>query len=285
MKSRLMEKVELNNSTKNMDNSEIKSRYELLISSVVIIFCAFLVTLIIFFVVAIQNGIKAGHFLGKETGSRDTITVSGAGDVYAKPDVAQMSFSVVSEAKTVAQAMTDNTGKMNAVIDFVKSQGVEDKDMTTTSFNISPVYEYNQASCVSLPCPPERRVLTGYEVNQSLQVKIRVLDKIGAIIEGATAAGANQTGDLQFTIDNPESLVDQARAQAIVKTKSRASEIANRLNVKLVRITDYNEGSSNPVPAYAMYDKEMASGSGSIPDIQAGQNKVEVSVSITYEIE
>lgn len=268
-----------------MDTNEIKSRYELLASSIVIIFCAFLVTLIIYFVVSIQNGIKAGRFIGGDVQSRNTITVSGVGDIYSKPDLAKMSFSVVSDAKTVVQAMSDNTGKMNAVIAFMRGQGVEDKDLATTSFNINPVYDYNQAACGLTSCPPSQRVLTGYEVTQSLQVKIRALDKVGAVIEGATAAGANQSGDLQFTIDNPDSLVDQARAQAIAKAKSQADEIASRLDVKLARITGFSEGSMAPAPMYDVAEKAMASGTGAAPNIQTGQSKVEVTVNITYEIE
>src|SRR3989344_6297599 len=96
----------------------------------------------------------------KRNSQLNTITVSGSGEVFVKPDLAQTSFSVISEAKTVAEALTDNTQKMNAVISFIKSQEVGEKDLKTTNFSIYPRYDYIK----------EKRMSAGYEVQQSLQV-------------------------------------------------------------------------------------------------------------------
>jgi uncharacterized protein YggE len=269
-----------------MEKIEIKSKYELLMTSSLLIFCLLLIIVIIFFAVRIQNDIKAGQYIGQDVQNINVITATGVGDVNSNPDLAQITFSVISNAKTVSEAMADNTKKMNTVIAFVKGQGVEDKDMTTASFNISPTYDYVQGLCTTASCPQSKRVLSGYEVDQSLQVKIRDLSKIGVIIEGATAAGANQTGDLQFTIDDQDSLVAQARVKAIAKAKAQASQLASQLGVRLVRITGYNEGNNIPSPVYSLSAKAMdtASVGAEAPSIQIGQNKTEVSVSITYEI-
>jgi len=153
----------------------------------------------------------------KMSESENVITVSATSEVYAKPDLALTTFSVISEAKTVGAAMQDNTTKMNAVTTFVKSQGVEDKDIKTTNFNISPRYEWREKT--------GERVLVGYEVSQSLQVKMRDLAKIGDIIQGATEAGANQVSDLQFTIDNEDALKEEARGKAIEEAKTKAGSL------------------------------------------------------------
>jgi len=241
----------------------------------------FLVVLIVSIAVGIQNKIKESKYIGQEIETKNTITVSDTAEVYAKPDLALTTFSVKTEKKTVAQAMTENTTKMNAIIDFMKKTGVEEKDLKTTSFNIYPRYDYIQSSIY----PSGQRVLVGYEITQSLQVKIRDLEKIGQIIQGATDAGANQIGDLQFTIDNEDEFKKQARAEAIKKAKDKAEEIADQLGIKLVRIVNFNESSQMPFYYdYALSEKVGIGGGGEVPQIETGENKIEVTISITYEI-
>lgn len=231
------------------------------------------------------NKIKESRYIGQTADLRNTFTISDTGDVYSKPDLAVTTLSVLSEKKTVTDAMSDNTEKMNAVIKSVKDNGVEDKDMKTVGFNITPVYEYQgSTACGYYPCPDGKRVLTGYQVTQSLQVKIRDLGKVGEIIQGATDNGANQVGDLQFTIENEDSLKSQAREEAINKVKVKAETLAKQLGVKIVRIVSYSEGGGYSYPEAAYSSKAVGMGGGdTTPQIQTGENKTEVTVSITYE--
>jgi len=246
-----------------------------IITALIIVGIVLLVSFTVWVNVDIQNKVR-------ETGN--TITVSDTGEVYAKPDLALTTFSVITEEKTVAEALSKNTEKMNAIIDFVKGQGVEDKDLKTTSFNVYPRYEWREEKAEIPPYPSGERVLVGYEVRQSLEVKIRDMEKIGTIIEGATEAGANQVGDLQFTIDKEDELKAQAREQAIEKAKTKAEELASQLGVNLIRIVDFSEGVT--IPRYYGLEKEaaMGLGGGETPQIETGENKIEVTVTITYEI-
>jgi hypothetical protein len=249
----------------------------------------FLVALIIFTAVEIINKMKEGKYIGQGITNTNTISVSGTGDVYAKPDLAIVDFSVINNAKTVASAMADNTDKMNAVTDFMKQQGIKEEDLKTINFNISPHYEYYDASeCIKLygtVCPNGRQVLTGYDVTQTLEVKIRDLSKIGDIIQGGTDKGSNQVGDINFTIDKEDDIKAQARQQAIEQAKAKARELASQLGIKLIKIVNFSE--SGVVPYYDMSTKAIAplgAGASAPPQIQTGQNKIEVSVNITYEI-
>lgn len=268
-----------------MDNQAFKSFREKrgpLFAVLLVILNVFLIALIISTAVGIQNKIKEGRYIGQEIEAKNTITVSATGEIYAKPDLALTTFSVVTEAKTVAEAMSENTKKINSVIDFVKAQGVEDKDLKTSSFNIYPRYEWYEGVQIP-PYPQGKRVLVGYEVHQALQVKIRNMEKIGSIIQGATDAGANQVGDLQFTIDNQDELKKQARAEAIEKAKAKAKELASQLGVSLVRISNFSE--SALVPRYYGLEEAVGMGGGEeVPQIETGENKIEVTVTLTYEI-
>jgi len=224
-------------------------------------------------------------YVGQDVQQKNTISAGGSGEVYANPDLAVVDFTVVTDAATVAEATQNNTTAMNAVNAAVKAAGVADSDLKTTNYSIYPLYDYVQASCVP-PCPEGKRVLTGYEVSQTLEVKIRDLTKTGQIIEAATAAGANQVGDLQFTVENPDQYTAQAREQAIAEAKSKAQSIANQLGVELGRITGFSESGSVPSPI--IYTESAAAGAGGAavtPTVQPGQNKITDNVTVTYEIE
>ena len=109
------------------------------------------------------------------------------------------------------------------------------------------------------------------------------MEKIGKVIQGATDVGANQVGDLSFTIDKQDELKKQAREQAIEKAKTKANELASQLDVNLVRITNFSE--SGVIPRY--YGLEKAVGMGIDEEelqIETGENKIEVTVNITFEI-
>jgi len=239
----------------------------------------FVLTIYIF--ASAQNKIKEGKYIGQEIESRNTITVSGTGEVYAKPDLAFTTFSVITEKKEVAEAMEENTKKMNAIINSIKEQGIEEKDLKTTSFSIYPRYEWREKTQFY---PNGRRALTGYEIRQSLEVKIRDMAKIGTIIQKATDAGANQVGDLQFTIDDVDEVKKRAREEAIKEAKDKAKELASQLGVKLVRIVNFSESGAIPYYYGLKAEVEMVSSDAGAPQIETGENKIEVNVNITYEI-
>jgi len=242
----------------------------------------FLIVLAIYVISATRNNIKERGYIGQEVERVNTITVSGEGEIAARPDLALVNFSVIYEAKAVEDAISGNAAKMNAVIEFLKGQGIEERDLKTASFNIYPRYEYYD-NYDHLIHPEGRRVLVAYEVSQRLQVKIREMEKIGDIIQGATDAGANDVSGLSFTIDNQDELKDQAREQAIDQAKEKAEVLASQLNVNLVRIIGFSEGGVSPV--YRGYAEIAdAEGAGGAPSIETGESEIRVNVSIIYEI-
>ena len=249
----------------------------------------FLLTAILFLLfstvligVYISNKIKEGRYIGQGAEEKNTITVSGTGEIYVKPDLAIINFSVITEAKTVGEALNNNAQKMNAVIEAVSNQGIDDKDLKTTNFNIYPRYEWYERSEFY---PQGKRVLAGYEVRQTLEVKVRDIGKISQVIDSAVDAGANQVNNLSFTIDEQDEFKKQAREKAIKEAKAKAKEIANPLGVHLVKITGFSESAVIPIPRSFNFEGEaMGIGSGGVPQIETGENKIEVTVSITYEI-
>ncbi|HQK63583.1 MAG TPA: SIMPL domain-containing protein [Candidatus Staskawiczbacteria bacterium] len=221
------------------------------------------------------------------------ISVSGEGKVYAKPDVALVSLGVTTQAETVADATKTGTEKMNAVIDGVKGLGVDEKDIQTTDYNLSPVYSqqkvlvspmvYNTSSAF-VDSTPE---IVGYKLTQNVQVKIRDFTKIGDILSKATEMGSNQIGDLQFTIDNPEQFKDQARAQAIAQAKAKAESLANESGIKLGKLINVYESNYYAPSAYnsvKSISQDAVGYGGAAPTIQPGQQEVYISISLVYQV-
>src|SRR3989338_9184024 len=141
-----------------------------------------------------------------ETRSLDqlTVSVSGEGKVFAAPDIAELNFGVqTGRKKTAKEAMETLAERMTAVIDAVKSAGVEEKDIATQYLSLSPSYDWDEG----------QRIDRGFEASQNLNVKIRNLDEISSVLSSAALAGANQVGNVNFTIDDPEELRAQAREE------------------------------------------------------------------------
>lgn len=209
----------------------------------------------------------------------NTLSVAGFAEISVKPDVAQITLTVISENADLGVASNDNSEKINAVIGFLEESGIESKDIKTSLYNISPRYEYlNDYS---------KRVLVSYEIKQSLTVKIRDLESIGDIIAGATEKGANDISSLQFIIDDDEALKEQARAEAIDNAKKNAESLGKDLGVSLTEIVDFYENLSTPVrvnETYVMGGAVSDLSKATAPSIQTGESSIISSVTIIYKI-
>lgn len=226
----------------------------------------------------------------------NTVSFSGEGKVFAVPDVAVVSFSIVTEAATSKAAQDANSTKSKKVVDFLKSQGIEDKDIKTSGYNVYPQYSYPRPVPLgaevqqSYPAPdyyPGNPKITGYQVSQSFEVKIRDLEKVSAVLDGLVTAGANQVNQLGFRIDDEEKLKDEARAMAIADAKKKASVLQRQIGIRLGKIVNYQEGGYYP-PIYFKAELMDIGGRGGgvepMPEVPAGENEVAISVTITYQI-
>jgi uncharacterized protein YggE len=220
-----------------------------------------------------------------------SFSVEGEGKVTATPNIASVSFSVNEEAEDVGTAQETATEKMNAALEFVKGTGVEDKDVKTTGYSISPQYEWVPAYCpqnvVGAPCRPGEQQLTGYQVSQSVTIKVRDTDKVGALLTGLGDLDIQNLSGPNFQIDDMTALKDQARGMAIKDAKEKARVLAKDLKVRLVRVTGFWESSDPGYPmAYGLGgDFAVAKTEASIaPNLPTGENEVVVRVTVTYEI-
>lgn len=215
---------------------------------------------------------------------KNTIVVTGEGKIQSQPDIAQMDLSVVSRGTSVAALKTDNTNKMNAVITAMKTLGIEDKDIRSTTFALNPEYSFDPDGNTT------PRIL-GYSLEQGIEVKVRMLEKAGDALQKAVDAGANQVGAVVFTIDDPAGLKVQAREKAFTQAKDKASTLARQAGVTLGKVVNFSDDSTNPMPMNNYYSdssymeaKVGAAPSMPVPNLQPGSQDVIANVSVTYEI-
>jgi len=206
-----------------------------------------------------------------------TVTISAEGKVIVSPDIAKISFSVVSEGPNAEKIADENNKKMNSVIDFVKSQGIDEKDIKTTQYNLNPRYEYDERT--------RKSWISGYTLTQTILVKIRDLAKVGKILGGLPELGINQIGSISFEVDEPEKYLAEARDKAFDKAREKAKEMAEKNGVRLGKIINFSEYQGRePIPYYETFNKEIAAPAATLPSIQPGSQEVTVQVSVTYEI-
>lgn len=243
-----------------------------------------LIVLTIFIAVEVIDALKS---FNDPDSFYNSISVTGEGEAVSIPDTAVFSFSVSADGDTVDEAQDQVTEKMNAILDELDDRDVDDKDIKTTNYSIQPKYRFETINCITTPCPPSRRVQDGYTVSHNVSVKVRETDEAGEILSLMGKMGVSNLSGLSLTVDDPDQVTEEARADAIAEAKEKAKRLADDLGVKLVRVVSFYDNTGG-VPYYAESfgaDTEILRASASpTPNIPVGENKVVVNVTVVYEI-
>jgi uncharacterized protein YggE len=212
----------------------------------------------------------------------NTISVSAEGKVKAVPDIAEINLGVLSQGSNPTTAQDENSKKVNKIIDFIKSQGVSKDDIATSQFNVYPQQDYRGGA----------PVITGYQVNQTITIKVREVDKsterLGKILAGITESGANQINGVNLSFDDPDNLRQEARKQAIDKAKQKAEELARVAGLKLGKVVNVSEsgGSYPPMPYYGdgYGGSGLAMEKSVSPNIEPGQQDITATMTVVFEV-
>ena len=214
--------------------------------------------------------------------------VFGEGKVVAVPDVAQLSVGSLTEGgKDLSALQKQNTDKINAIISYLKEQGIDEKDIKTEYYSIYPRYQYFSCPPVPLgseiyrPCPPSE--IIGYSISQNISVKVRDLGKAGNILAGVVEEGANSVSGPNFTIDDPVALENQAREQAIKEAREKAKSMAKAGGFRVGRLISIQEGFSGQ-PVFYGLEARGGPAPSPAPAIEPGSQEVVVNVILIYEI-
>ncbi len=211
-----------------------------------------------------------------------TVTMTGEGIISAKPTVALLQAGLETTSKTSQEAVSENTKKMNGFLAGLPSFGIQDRDKKTISYSIQPKYEYPQNER-GFPSSP---VLVGYTVNNTLQLKIRNLEKVGEVLGAIGEAGLNQVGSFSFIIDDPSSLKTQAMEAALGNAQEKVARFADMTDSRIGSIVSFFETTDgfplipSPMARMNMKGREIVSE----PMVEAGEQEIRVTVNVTYKI-
>ncbi len=217
-----------------------------------------------------------------------SFSVNGEGKVTVIPDIGQFSFNVITEGgENLADLQQENVSDVNKVMDFLKSKDISEEDIKTLSYNVRPRYQYFDCYERNGVCPPPE--IVGYTIDQSVQVKVRNLEDAGDVLAGVVDNGANSVSQLSFTLDDPTSAENEARAEAIGQAKEKAKAVAEAGDFRIGRLLSVSAGSYYPTKAsaYGIGGAAEDAALSSIPvapSVEPGSEEVVVNVTLVYEI-
>ncbi len=222
-----------------------------------------------------NTGKAIGSTSQASTGSR-TITVVGVGSASGLPDIATAQIGVDTQGASPEQVTRTNSDQLSAVIKALKAAGIDEKDIQTSFYNVYSEQRFK----------PETGQSTGeyvYHANGSLNVTIRDLSKVGAVLTTAIAAGANNVSGVSFSVADSSKLEAAAREKAVNDARARAADLARLFNAQVGDVVTISEViNGGPLPVYAR-GTAAGLGGGSAP-IQPGQLSVSSQLQVTFEI-
>jgi uncharacterized protein YggE len=208
------------------------------------------------------------------TGTR--LDISATGEVARVPDIAVISTGVVTRAATATAAIQQNATRMERVRAALRRAGIEDRDIQTSSINLNPEYVYVERQ------PPR---LTGYTASNQVSVRFRDIRKTGEILDALVAEGANQINGPSLTIDKPEQALDEARLKALANGRARAELYARALGMRVTRLLSVSESGGYAAPPPIMYARAEGMSADASTKIDPGEQKVQVSVAMSFELQ
>ncbi len=213
----------------------------------------------------------------------NTITVSGDGKVFAKPDMAELSITISELAPNSNDALTNANKKIDQVLNVLRANSIDSGDIQTSQLNIYPEYDYTKGIAV----------IKGQRATVTLNVKIKKIDdkatKVTKIIDEVAKVDKVQLGSITFDIEDKTTFFSQARAEAFKKAKQKAEELATLSGVKLLKpvsITDVTYDVSTPRPLVApTLDSSKGVESSGSTQVSTGQLEVRINLNVIYGIE
>ena len=201
------------------------------------------------------------------------LTVSAEARTSEKPDIATVTAGVVNEAPSAEAALAENARRMTAVLAAIKRAGIADRDVQTSQLSINPQTVYAEN------VPPR---VTGYQATNTVTVRVRNMANVGKTVDALVGQGGNQLNGIAFGLNDPDSALDRARADAFRKARARAEIYAQAAGMRVKRIVAISEGGSvePPRPMPMMARAAMVS-----TPVAPGEVDLSANVTVMFELE
>jgi uncharacterized protein YggE len=202
-----------------------------------------------------------------------SISVGGEASVSVPPDLAMIDAGVASDAKTAHEAAEANNAAMAKVLQALKTAGVDDKDYQTSRLSLQPQYAPNR---------PGQSTVAGYRASNRVSIKLRDVSKVAGVIDALVGAGANDVGNIYFTVAEPSKLLDQAREKAVADARRKAEIYAKAAGVTLGAPLSISEDGT-PAPRFHVRTLAAPMAEKMTPVAQ-GEETLSIAVNVTWAI-
>lgn len=206
------------------------------------------------------------------------VRASGEATVSAKPDRAEISIGVSTEAPTAAVAASENAKQSQQILETLKAAIGSGGELKTSGYSIGPEYDYRNHGSPKL---------TGYRANNSVRVTLDNLTLVGKVIDAATQAGANNIGGVSFTLRNDQAVRTQALAEAAAKARESAEAIAKALGLHVVGVLEAQTAEAPIIrpPITAMAQRVMVAGDQPTTPVETGTLDIHATVLVTLAVQ
>lgn len=209
----------------------------------------------------------------RPTAAPRTVRVTGEGRVAVPPDLATVTFAAVAVDPSLSKATRDANDRARRLLDAVAAAGVPAADVQTSR------YEVQVERGAERPQDPPR--IRGYRVANAVTVRLRALDRLGALLDRAVAAGANEVEGPAFSRADPAPEEARALAAAVRAARAKAEELARAAGVRLGAVLELREGGAGPGPI----PRVRALAAGAEVPFSPGLLTVERSVELVFALE
>lgn len=210
-----------------------------------------------------------------DTPSQRTVSVSGTGQAEIRPDMAVIRLGVQTDAEQAADALSQNSQQMQAVIETLQEAGVAAEDIQTQQVQLQPRYQEPQ------PGPQQARgELAGYSATNIVQVQVRNLDNLGQLLDTAVQAGGNRIEGIHFEVSDPGEAVEQARTAAWEDAQAKAEQLVDLAGAELGVAWSIREFTNIPRPAGR--GGPMMEAAAAAPPVEPGSQTIEVRLEVTW---
>jgi uncharacterized protein YggE len=203
------------------------------------------------------------------------ISVTGQADISVAPDLARIDAGVATDGKTAREASDANNAAMGKVLLALKTLGLDQKDYQTSQLSLQPQYAPNRNA--SAPSP-----IVGYRASNRVTIKIRDITRVASVIDAVVAAGANDVGNIYFSVSQASKLLDDARTKALADARRKAEIYAKAAGVTLGAPLSISEGGV-PVPLFHAKVAARFAAAAPVP-VAPGEETLSVNVSASWAI-
>ncbi|HWJ87993.1 MAG TPA: SIMPL domain-containing protein [Pelagibacterium sp.] len=213
----------------------------------------------------------------------DSMTLSGTGTVRAAPDMATVTTGVTTQGETAREALDANSTAMADLVAALRDAGLENRDIQTSNFTVSPQYVYSdQRDESGYTLPPQ---IQGYEVSNAVTIVVRDLEQLGSVLDQAVTVGANTINSVSFAVAETGKLEEEARKLAVADALAKARTYAEAAGVRLGSIESIRE-TDMAAPPMPMYQARAMSVSAEMAvPVEAGEMTYSITTTISWDID